>query len=150
MLTPDVVEDSVRLTFEEMAFVDVAGGPAARKNGPDDEEGPVLYLAYSRPKNGALALFLPKAIKFAVAEAIYGEEWNLLSPVQLDDSLLELLNVLGGRLLTTRFGQGVPYTMGLPTVLYDPPGDVPGMGTTTYAFHVDDHEFSLVWYEESA
>ena len=149
MLDSVALADAVRLTFEEMAFLDVAPGPARPEVRAANVDGPVLFLTFSRPAAGALALFLPKAVKFAVAEAIYGEEWNLLSPVQLDDSLLELLNVLGGRLLTCRFGPGVSTSMGLPTVLYDPPGDLPGMLRQDVLFHVDEQELNLVWYEET-
>lgn len=149
MLPAEQVNESVRQTFEEMAFVDVAFGPARPPKAPE-EDGPVLFLSYTLPKSGALALFLPKAVKFAVAEAIYGEDWTLLSPIQLDDSLLELLNVLGGRLLTKRFGAGSTYAMGLPTVLYDPPGALPGMEEKVFLFHVDENEFTLVWYEVPA
>jgi len=146
MLPLEVLNEAVRLTFEEMAFLDVAPGPPPPPAAPL-EEGPVLYLEYSRPRGGALALFLPKEVKFVVAEAIYAEAWNLLTPVQLDDSLLELLNVLAGRLLTAHFGPGTPYTMGLPTVLYDPPGDLPGFSRWDTAFHTDSWSISLVWYE---
>lgn len=146
MMAPEVLNEAVRMTFEEMAFLDVAPGRAPQAPSVT-EEGPVLYLEYSRPKAGALALFLPKEIKFAVAEAIYGETWTQLSAIQLDDSLLELLNVLAGRLLTQKFGSGTPYTMGLPTVLYDPPGELPGSCHEAFSFHVDSWEFSLVWYE---
>ena len=149
MLPQDQVTAAVRLTFEEMAFLDVNPG-AADPPGPPAEEGPVLFLSYTLPRGGAFALFLPKALKFQVAEAIYGENWNLISSIQLDDSLLELLNVLAGRLLTERFGQDTVYSMGLPTVLYDPPGIFPGMGQREFCFHVDEHEFNLIWYEVPA
>ncbi|HTH13826.1 MAG TPA: hypothetical protein VMB23_05470 [Spirochaetia bacterium] len=149
MLDSIAMADAVRMTFEEMAFLDVAPGPARPEVRVAGGDGPVLFLTFSRPVPGAMALFLPKAVKFSVAEAIYGEDWNLLSPVQLDDSLLELLNVLGGRLLSCRFGQGGSTTMGLPTVLYDPPGDLPGMTRQDVLFHVDEQEFTLVWYEEA-
>ena len=82
-----------------------------------------------------------------MAEAIYGEEWNLLSAVQLDDSLLELLNVLAGRVLTDHFGVGTPYSMGLPTVVYDPPGELRGFSHRDFSFHVDSGSIGLVWYE---
>lgn len=149
MMTDETLNEAVRLTFEEMAFLDVAPGKASAPQ-TENEEGPVLYLEYTRPRAGALALFLPKQIKFAVAEAIYGETWSLLSANQLDDSLLELLNVLAGRILTLKFGSGTPYTMGLPTVLYDPPGELPGFTSQTLAFHVDSWELTLVWYEVAA
>jgi hypothetical protein len=147
-LPTDVLNEAVRLTFEEMAFLDVAPGPAVPP-AIAFEEGPVLYLEYSRPQNGALALFLPKEIKFQVAEAIYGESWEGLTALQLDDSLLELLNVLAGRLLTHRFNGASGYTMGLPTVLYDGPTWPAGV-QQEFVFHVDSWEFTLVWCEVQA
>ena len=140
------VDEVVRLTFEEMAFLDIASGLGPRAE-PTPEEGPVLYLSYTHPAMGAFALYLPKEIKFEVAEAIYGEEWRALSATQLDDSLLDLMKVLAGRVLTNRFGNGSPYKMGLPTVLYDPPESLPGSIRTDFPFHVDEKTFTLVWYE---
>jgi len=148
VLSPETAEQAVLTTFEEMAFLDVAAGPSGSP--APAEEGPWLFLSYTRPKAGSFALFLPKAIKFSVAESIYGDDWKSLSPGQLDDSLLELMNVLAGRLLTGRFGPSMEYTMGLPTVLYDPPGDLEGFERWNFPFHVDQNEFMLVWYEVSA
>jgi len=141
---PDPEMAALILTFEEMAFLDVAPGPAREPRAPED--GPWLGLTYTRPRTGWLALFLPKAIKFAVAEGIYGVSWDALEPGQLDDSLLELMNVLAGRLLTGRHGTGSPCSMGLPTVLYDPP-DQPGTGPQRFVFHADNDELVLLWYE---
>lgn len=149
MIATPLLDETVRLTFEEMAFLDVAPGPVADAP-PFPEDGPVLYLAYSHPQAGALALFLPKEIKFQVAEAIYGEDWRSLSSTQLDDSLLELMNVLVGRLLTQRFGEGSSYKMGLPTVLFDPPENLPGAHRKDFPFHVDEDPFQLTWYEVTA
>lgn len=149
MLDSRSAAEVVRTTFEEMAFLDVSEGktPAGLTF---KEEGPVLYLGYSHPKTGAFALFLPKEIKFQVAEAIYGEDWKTLSATQLDDSLLELVNVMAGRLLTHRFSGEPGYRMGLPTVLYDPPEDLPGAIRTDFLFHSDENPFTLVWYEVPA
>lgn len=148
MLIPSQVEEAVCLTFEEMAFLDVAAGSDSPPSIP--QEGPWLFLAYTRPTSGSFALFLPKATKYAVAEAIYGEDRGEVTSNQLDDSLLELMNVLVGRLLTRRFGAGSQYSMGLPTVLFDFPGDLPGFSRTVFPFHNDDNELLLVWYEVPA
>ena len=141
----EFIVEAVRLTFEEMAFLDVAPGPGG--DPPSDQAGPWLFLSYTQPQVGSLALFLPKAVRFAVAESIYGESWDSLDPGQLDDSLLEVMNVLAGRLLTGRFGPGLASVMGLPTVLYDPPGALAGLECSTLTFHVDAHELKLLWYE---
>lgn len=145
MLPAEVLNEAFQFTFEEMAFLDVVPGspPQAAPAG----EGPVLYLEFTRPSRGALALVLPKEVKFQVAEAIYGETRTELTALQLDDSLLELLNVLAGRLLTRRFGPGTAYSMGLPTILYDAPGDLPGYVREEAVFHVDSWEIVLIWYE---
>jgi len=145
IMTPSNVFEAVRLTFEEMAFIDVAEGPSPGQVPPD---GSVLFLGYTLPRPGSFALALPKAVKFQVAEAIYGEQWRDLTPRQLDDSLLELMNVLAGRLLTQRFGAKVTYSMGLPTILFDPPAEVPRWASEEFLFHVDETGFMLVWSEE--
>ncbi len=147
LATADVFE-AVRLTFEEMAFLDVAPGRSEEASKP--AEGSVLFLGYSLPKPGSFALCLAKEIKFQVAEAIYGEDWQGLNSRQLDDSLLELMNVLAGRLLTQRFGAKTTYSMGLPTILFDPPVDNPRWARENFVFHVDQIEFTLVWNEEAS
>jgi hypothetical protein len=142
------VDEAVVLTFEEMAFLDVASGPG--EVSPPAQEGPWLFLSYTVPAAGSFALYLPKVVKFAIAEAIYGEDENGITPVQLDDSLLEVMNVLAGRLLTIRFGAASTYTMGLPTVLYDPPPEAAGFERHQFKFHVDEHQLTLIWQEASA
>jgi len=141
----EFIADAVRLTFEEMAFLDVAPGRAGDEADPGP--GPWLFLTYTQPQTGSLGLFLPKEVKFAVAEGIYGDSWNSLLPGQLDDSLLELMNVLAGRLLTGRFGTGSASVMGLPTLLYDPRETPPGMQCSRFEFHIDEKELTLLWYE---
>lgn len=144
MVSNDLVEGILGQTFEEMAFLDVAPG-ATGQPAPSGDDGPVLFLSYSKPQTGAFVLFLPKAVKYQVAESIYGADTHQLSNAQLDDSLLELMNVLAGRLLTARFGES-SYTMGLPTVLYDPPTDLPGQ-SRKFLFHSDQNDLTLVWSE---
>jgi len=144
--TGDEVLEAVRMTFEQMAFLDVAPGLAA-DGIPPARVGPVLFLAYTWPKTGSFVLFLPKTIRFLVAEGIYSQSWDSLTPGQLDDSLLELMNVLAGRLLTQRFGSKTTYSMGLPTVLFDPPEGVPGREHQDFEYHVDQSGFILVWNE---
>lgn len=139
--------EALRLTFEEMAFLDVADGPPVPGKALElGSDGPVLFLAYTRPKSGAFVLAMPKELKFKIAEAIFGEEAESLSAEQLDDSLLELMNVLAGRLLTLRYGDS-SYAMGLPTVQYDVPDDLGGMSSMVVPVHVDSLGFALTWYE---
>lgn len=137
----EAVNEAVVSTFEQMAFLDVSpGGPGVLT------EGPVLFLAYTQPLAGDFSLFLPKELKFQVAEAIYGETWHQLATTQLDDSLLELMNVLAGRILSVHFGPQTTYAMGLPTVLYDAPTSLRGH-REVFPFHRDEIAFTLVWNE---
>ncbi len=148
MIRSEVFE-AVRGTFEEMAFLDVAEGFAPEgESAPND--GPVLALSYTTPKPGSFSVCLPKALKFQVAEAIYGEDESALSAGQLDDSLLELMNVLAGRLLAHRFGKEGTYKMGLPTIFFDPPDVVASWSRQEFPFHVDQWSFILVWSEEAS
>jgi len=147
LLDGAAVLDAVRVTFEEMAFLDVAAGPSAED--PIPQEGPVLCLTYVAPRTGTFSLRLPKELKFAVAEAIYGEDWQALTAGQLDDSLLELMNVLAGRLLSQRFGGQSTYSMGLPMIQFDLPPDRPHWNREQFPFHVDEIGFMLFWTEEA-
>ncbi|MEI8092829.1 MAG: hypothetical protein WCG80_01315 [Spirochaetales bacterium] len=143
-MTEDSVLSVVRATFEEMTFLDV--GPAG-PNPAKVESGPILFLPYSHPRVGSLSLSMPKEIKFLSSENIYGESWKELSSEQIDDSLLELLNVLVGRLLTLHFGEQSGYVMGLPTVLFDEPIADHGAETQDFVFQIDAYQFHLTWSE---
>jgi len=145
MWDKETIEAAVVLTFEEMAFLDVGVGRPVETI--PVEEGPWLSLTYSQPRWGCFALYLPKTIKFAVAGAIYGEDVPSVTSAQFDDSLLELLNVLAGRLLTLRFGPDQTYAMGLPTVLYERPEALSGVDPKSFFFHSDANEITLLWSE---
>ncbi len=146
LLDSVAILDAVRVTFEEMAFLDVAAGPSTGETRP--QEGAVLCLTYVAPRTGTFSLKLPKELKFAVAEAIYGDDWHDLTAGQLDDSLLELMNVLAGRLLSRRFGSAT-YTMGLPMIQYNQPLSHPQWNLEQFSFHVDEIGFMLTWTEEA-
>jgi hypothetical protein len=139
------VLDILRATFEEMTFLDV-GVPNPQT--VDLDIGPILFLPYSHPRAGSFCLEMPKEIKFLSAENIYGESWKDLSSEQIDDSLLELLNVLVGRFLTAHFGEQAAYVMGLPTVLYQRPFYGLNHKYYAYRFQINNIAFLLAWAEE--
>jgi len=138
------VLEIVRTTFEEMTFMDV---DVTNPQTLDLEIGPILFLPYSHPRAGSVCLGMPKEIKFLSAENIYGESWKDLSSDQIDDSLLEMLNVLVGRLLNAHFGEQSAYVMGLPTVLYGEPEREANSEHQVYRFQINNLAFFLAWAE---
>ena len=108
------MDQAVVQTFGEMAFVDVM---------PVDEgvveHHQIMVLDITKPQRGTMYMLMTLESKQMVVENIHGDSWNALSPSQIDDCLLELLNVLGGSFLCFYFGENVNYSLSFPQVVFD-------------------------------
>ena len=107
---------AVLKTFSDMAFIDVAPSPVCEET---ISYSHILSIALRQPVVGGLALYLPSECKRMIVENIYGEEWEQLSGVQIDDCLLELLNVLAGNFLNEYCGAGLQHNISLPELIFD-------------------------------
>ena len=107
---------ALRKTFSEMAFIDVI-----ERTKPDEplESSQVLYLTFSEPERGYVALYLPRNCKKTIVENIYSSDWDELQSSEIDDCLLELLNVLVGNYLIEVYGEEAKRDMSLPQMLFD-------------------------------
>jgi hypothetical protein len=103
-------------TFFDMAFLDVVES--------EHPETPVAFsqimsIQYLKPVTGYINLFLPIECKKAIVENIHTKEWSKLSPLEIDDCLLEILNVLAGNYLINEYGCDRKYVLSFPQVLFD-------------------------------
>lgn len=142
-ISQEEIFNIIRDSFENMAFLDVS----------EDKEDPqkvedlsqIFCLKYEHPEKGLFMLLLPKSIKFLLAENIYGANLDDLLPNQIDDSLLEILNVIGGRLIREIFGKSQKSQLGLPYISFEE-FDLPvGIEKYVFKYHVDEMRFQFVW-----
>jgi chemotaxis protein CheY-P-specific phosphatase CheC len=117
------VEDSmvaaVERTFSDMAFLDVIGVPEISGK---LKFGNILYISFTEPEEGEIALFLPSECKRRIVENIYGSDWSTLHDTEIDDCLLEMLNVLAGNFLSNCYGEAVKHNLSLPELRFDDSG----------------------------
>lgn len=138
----EILKDVVTESLQEMTFLDVE-----KDSDPIDPKdvSHIFHIGYSYPEVGALMLYLPKELKIQIVENIYGENWTDLTPNQIDDSLLEILNVIGGKFLTEVFGDGGKYIMGLPNLVFDESAATEGLEKEEFHFTGDAMKFKIVW-----
>ena len=111
----EALVESVRNTFADMLFLDVMeSGALDLKNFSH-----IIRIRILDPENLELVLWLPLELKIEIAETIYGIPWDEISDTEIDDSLLELLNVLAGNFLSVYAGPDKKYNISLPEILFD-------------------------------
>lgn len=118
----DVTEKATALTtavintFGEMAFIDVQPAAEEQQALPS---GQSFKIPFKKPREGELHLYLPLEAKQFIVENILAQEWEELSPVEIDDCLLELLNVLAGAFLRNLCGEDSEIRLLLPEISFD-------------------------------
>jgi hypothetical protein len=114
----DYLRDAVQKTFPEMAFIDVE---PIDESIEISEASHIIEISYEAPElgRGTISLVLPLPCKRAIVENIYGEAWEELESEAIDDCLLEILNVLAGEYLSSRYGPDVKRELSLPRLVFD-------------------------------
>ncbi|AHC15881.1 chemotaxis protein CheX [Salinispira pacifica] len=120
MISHDTVKDAmlraIEETFLNMAFLDVMPSQS-REISPKVSQ--LIYIDITRPVRGMLLLYLPLELKQKIAETIHSGSWEDLTPRQIDDCLLEVLNVLAGNFLLELLGQNTKYNISFPQIVFD-------------------------------
>jgi len=110
------LECSVVGTFAAMPFLDVI----KIDNFQDKiQASQILFITFTRPVQGCLALFLPISLKLTIAQNIYTVDSTELKAHEIDDCLLELVNVLAGNFLTCVSGTAEEQVLSLPQMVFD-------------------------------
>jgi len=110
------MNESVVTTLGEMCFIDI---DTLKEGSELGSVSHILSITSLTPIRITLLVYLPKELKISIVENIFVEKWDSLEGSKIDDSLLEILNVLAGHFFNRLLGQGTPYTMGLPTLVFD-------------------------------
>jgi CheY-specific phosphatase CheX len=110
------IEESMKQTFEAMAFIDVEVDEAAEA---EFTAGQLMHISFSEPIEGEMVLILSKECKMQVVENIYGKEWTEVDPTAVDDCLLEMLNVIAGNFLNSYCGYRSKHNLSLPNLIFD-------------------------------
>jgi CheY-specific phosphatase CheX len=107
---------SVMKTLSDMAFID-AVEITNQTNGIIFSH--IIHIFFFDPEEGEIALVLPTEAKKLIVENIYGQGWESLQAIEIDDCLLEILNVLAGNFLNELCGREAKHDISLPELLFD-------------------------------
>jgi CheY-specific phosphatase CheX len=110
------IEESMKQTFEAMAFIDVEVDEATER---EFTAGQLMHILFSEPIDGEMVLILSKDCKMKIIENIYGEDWTEVDPTAVDDCLLEMLNVIAGNFLNFYCGYRSKHNLSLPNLIFD-------------------------------
>ncbi len=129
---------SVINTFGEMLFLDAVESKEIRL----DNYSHIIRLVILEPEYLELVLWLPLEIKIEIAETIYGKSWDEITDTEIDDSLLEILNVLAGNFLLECAGPDKKYNISLPEILFDSE-ELDNTGYSDVFFDVEGKPFKI-------
>ncbi len=122
-------------TFGEVCFLDCIPSSQNLQEGV----GQVLFIRVFEPFSGFIDMYLPLEIKKLIIENIHQETWTDILPRKIDDTLLEIMNILAGKFLANLTENSSNYRIGLPQILFEQ--QAPGVDAKVHLFHYDieDH-----------
>lgn len=106
---------AVQETFGEVCFLDCV--PTTQRLA--DGISQVIFIRILDPFQGFLELLLPLELKKVIVENVRGEEWAKVPLQKIDDTFLELVNILAGKFLASLTGNDRSYRIGLPEIHYE-------------------------------
>ena len=133
--------DSATQTFGEIAFVDIYEAKEPKYTHQKDDT--ILCVEVTSPFVGEIFLFIPNALKNKIAENIFADSIENIPEKQVDDSLLEILNVICGDFLGRCFEKNGEMKIGLPGIIYDMP-DTTSQNLHWVFFNAEGIDFSLL------
>ena len=139
--------ESATQTFGEIAFVDIYEAKEAKYTHQKDDT--ILCVEVASPFVGEVYLFIHNALKNKIAENIFADSIENIPEKQVDDSLLEILNVICGDFLGRCFEKNDEIKIGLPGIIYDMPNTLPDNSHWVY-FNAEGIDFSILIRKASA
>lgn len=112
----EAMTKAVQETMADVCFLDAQ--PSAQQNISGVSH--ILSIRIHSPFPAILELSLPLELKKQIVENIRGEEWSKMNPQEIDDSLLELINIVAGRFLHFYTEEKKSYQLGLPELTFEP------------------------------
>jgi hypothetical protein len=119
MNDPKLVDSIVSMvidTFSDMAFIDV--NIITDKKIENDYEN-VFAIDVIKPFRATIYILLSDLLKKNITNNIYGEDSDKLRENELDDCLLEILNILSGKLLALYLDKSINYKIDFPRIIVD-------------------------------
>jgi CheY-specific phosphatase CheX len=118
-------------TMNDVCFLDAQPATQWLKDGISQ----VLFIRIMEPFSGSLELSFPLELKRRIIENIHNQNWSEISPKTIDDTFLEILNILTGKFLDNYTQNKASYLIGLPVINYEKIADPPN--NQLYLFHYD-------------
>ncbi|MEZ4598820.1 MAG: chemotaxis protein CheX [Syntrophotaleaceae bacterium] len=137
----DAVYSAIANTLENMTFLEVGKDLADARRYPEEEILSCRLLIHD-PLQGEMYLLMPRPLLQKIASTVYILPEQDLSEKMVLDMLGELINTIGGLLMTAYLPQNQTYALGLPeNGVGLPEADFSSM--KEWEFQVDDIVFSL-------
>ncbi|GEM_PF-5784533 len=133
------VEKAVLETFADVCFLDAQTSPQKKIAGVSH----ILAIRIHSPMTGIMELSVPLELKKRIVENIYGKEWNELRSKEIDDTLLELVNIVAGRFLHYFTEEKQAYLLGLPELLFEETATSPKAPKNCYYFDIEGSWMSV-------
>lgn len=111
----NALRESACETLENLAFTELEPEPAARL----PETGERLCACIGMGLDGSLDVVLSRALLSEIASILFNLEAGDIDPGTLDDTLLEIANIIAGRYLEKVHQGKTDFTLGLPAVCVD-------------------------------
>lgn len=122
---------SMAETLGEVCFLDCIQSTQNLQEGVSQ----VLHIPIFAPFSGFMELLLPLEIKKTIVENIHQESWSEMLPKKIDDTLLEIMNILAGKFLANLTNNAQNYRIGLPQIIFEQ--QAAGVDAHEYLFHYD-------------
>ena len=111
------LNNSVIKTFSEMVSLNIK--KTDNKADINFTNAVIVMVEILHPGSTKLFLIIPDNFKKTVAENIFGEDISKLSKNDIEDSIIEILNVMSGQFIDSIYGESVSYKINLPKVISD-------------------------------
>jgi CheY-specific phosphatase CheX len=136
-----VLFESVNQIFGDMAFIDAV--PNKEQFQVDKDVSIVIEIGFKTPLHGNMLLILPKQVKKTIIENLFAQSWEEVSDEAIDDTFLELLNVIAGMVLTELNDSDEENHLYLPEIIFDINEIADLKDYHFYYFTADDSSFAI-------
>ena len=106
----EALRESACETLENLAFTELGEEPGAALPPPGDRLGARIGLG----PDGDLEIVLSRSLLADIGAILFNAEADGLDEATLDDTLLEIANIVAGRFLEKRSGGKSDFILGLP------------------------------------
>lgn len=103
---------SVQKTVESLAFAEVY----TAQDGLTDKTAAKVSIGVDSPAQGEFTLIIDTGVISVIAQNLFSQPADAISPEKIDDLLSELLNTIAGSFLGKSLSEETAFSLGLPKV----------------------------------